>query len=159
MPTSAPAPIRCTMSDGTPITSAFLPYTTRWADALALAQNTPSLNVNGPVGQLQSIRRDTAAAPWPQCARAAADLLLVGMDSQISGLLGFMAATGPGATRNIPDVGNVTYSQLAAVVGQQRADAIFYADSYAAIDAGRVYFGQFATELAYAAGEIPRPDH
>lgn len=158
-PTVAPASAQtCAMADGTPITSAFLPFTARWADAWALSGTTARIALSGPVADLQTIRRDVQFTQWPPCAQHAADLLMDGMNSEITGLLGFMAGVQAEDRRYFPTLStNLTYSQAVAAFGEPQADAVFYADSYEAIVRGRESFAQFSTELSYAAGEQPRP--
>jgi hypothetical protein len=148
----------CTMQDGTAITSAFQPFTTRWGDAVALVDSTPRIALSGPVGQLQQIRRDVEAAQWPLCARRAADLLVQGMDSEIDGYLGLMAGHAADETKTLPDVGTLSYGYLSQTSGVAEANRVFDADNYAAIVRGRRIFADFGTELAYAAGEEPRPE-
>lgn len=160
VPTAAPEPASgaCAMPDGTPLTAAFLPFVTRWADGVVLADATARIALSGPVGQLQAVRRDVKSVTWPACAQSAADVLIQGMDSEIIGYLRFMNVSPADERRYIPQFNeNLTYAQLERQVGQSQADALFYADSYAAIATGRQYFGEFGTELAYADGEQARP--
>jgi hypothetical protein len=148
----------CTMQDGTAITSAFQPFTTRWGDAVALVDSTPRIALSGPVGQLQTVRRDVESAQWPLCARRAADLLVQGMNAEIEGYLGLMAGHTADETKTLPDVGTLSYGYLSQVSGVAEANRIFDADYYTAIVRGRQTFAEFGTELAFAAGEQQRPN-
>lgn len=148
----------CAMADGTPITAAFLPLAARWGDAVVLADNTPRIALSGAVGQLQAIRREVESVDWPPCARRAADLLSDGMNSEISGYLGFMSGHRPEETRALPDVGTLSYAYLVQMSGVAEANRLFDADYYAVIDRGRATLVEFGTELAYASGEQPRPE-
>jgi hypothetical protein len=78
---------------GHPIANTFNNYLKRWDDATALASGTPRISLSGPLSQMQAVRRDAEAEPWPACARNAAQLMDTAMNSEINEDLAFMSNT------------------------------------------------------------------
>ncbi len=73
----------------------------RWDDALNVAASTGRLALNGPVQELQRIRRETKDAEVPECLSVAKANLVAGMDAFIDGFLQFMQNDDAASSRKI----------------------------------------------------------
>lgn len=62
----------------------------RWTDAVAVAGATARVALNGPVSNLQTIRRETEALVLPDCLSQSRKQLVDAMQLQIDGFLAFM---------------------------------------------------------------------
>ena len=65
-------------------------YFLAFSDAVVLSQNTPRIQLSGPVSDLQQIRRESVAIDHPDCADVAHGLLIVSMDAYIDAFIMFM---------------------------------------------------------------------
>lgn len=65
------------------------PIVDRWDDANALASTTSRIALSGPLGDLQSIRREAVALTVPSCADEAHTHLVAYMNATIDGYLAF----------------------------------------------------------------------
>lgn len=63
----------------------------RWDDAADIAGSTGRINLSGPVGDLQAIRREAGRLDIPFCAEEAHEHLLRSMELYIDAFLAFMA--------------------------------------------------------------------
>lgn len=62
----------------------------RWGDAVELADSTARIALDGPIAEMQAIRRDLADIDAPACLENAQGALLASMDATIKGFLLFM---------------------------------------------------------------------
>lgn len=62
----------------------------RWQDAIEIANSTARISLNGPVSDLQAIRREVDDLEAPLCASQAKSALISSMDHVIEGFLIFM---------------------------------------------------------------------
>jgi hypothetical protein len=62
----------------------------RWDDALKVAGSTSRIALDGPVQELQKIRREVSGTDVPECFTKAKERLVSGMDNYIEGFLAFM---------------------------------------------------------------------
>lgn len=62
----------------------------RWDDAVKLAQSTPRIALAGPLGSMQSLRREVETMSVSACVIPARDALASAMTSQLNGFLAFM---------------------------------------------------------------------
>lgn len=67
------------------------PITRRWDDATDIAFGTSRINLAGPIGTLQEVRRDAEDLDVPECAIGTHELLIEAMQGYIDGFLAFMA--------------------------------------------------------------------
>lgn len=68
----------------------------RWDDAAELADNTPRINLAGPIGSLQGIHQEAMLLNVPECAAGIHNQLDLYMDGIIDGFLSFQADDGEG---------------------------------------------------------------
>lgn len=76
--------------------SAVQPTIDRWDDANALASSTSRIALSGPLGELQSIRREAIAMAVPNCADEAHKHLVAYMNATIEGYLAFASQDAAG---------------------------------------------------------------
>lgn len=62
----------------------------RWQDAIEIANSTARVSLDGPVANLQAIRREVDELEAPSCASQAKSALISSMDHVIEGFLTFM---------------------------------------------------------------------
>jgi hypothetical protein len=62
----------------------------RFTDAFSIANATPRISLDGPLGELQEIRRDTVRIQVPACLENAQEILVGSMETTIDGFIAFM---------------------------------------------------------------------
>ena len=62
----------------------------RWDDASLLASSTARITLNGPISQLQAIRRESTDVIVPACISHHKELLIKSMDLTLDGYIAFM---------------------------------------------------------------------
>lgn len=62
----------------------------QWDDALAIANSTARMSLSGPLGDLQSLNRDTKQIDVPECAASAHEAMLDYQEAIIDAFLAFM---------------------------------------------------------------------
>ena len=94
-PTSTPRPtatpdLGCSTDDGEQVFDLLSEVSQRWDDAVALADQTPRMQLAGQIGNLQEIRRDAQNQEWPKCGDPAQEALVAGMNAGIEGFIAFL---------------------------------------------------------------------
>lgn len=80
----------CSTEDGDLVYDLLDGFAQEWDDAIDIARSTGRIALSGPIGELQSIRRDVQRQEWPECATDAHGHLVNWMDGTIDGFLAFM---------------------------------------------------------------------
>ncbi len=80
------------------------PLLNAWDDANSVASSTARIALSGPVGDLQSIRRQVSDLAHPDCANTVHQYAIGYMDSVIKGYLSFMAKENESTTQSYFDL-------------------------------------------------------
>lgn len=77
-----------------------------WDDAVQIADSTARMSLSGPLGELQSINRNTKQLEVPECAAESHESLLSYQEGIIAGFLAFMGQEEDATVTNLFEVAN-----------------------------------------------------